>query len=67
MPVILPNGDLCEDEDYYNIKFHEYDYEYDSDYDYQIEVNENRVNQDFEDPEFTQLVDMLEFRFAMTS
>jgi len=63
MPVILSNGDVCDDEDIYGSQIH--DYLSDDDY---IDYDE-QYEQYFKFPEAisSDLIDRFEFRIAMNS
>ena len=52
MPVIMPNGDVCDDEDIYGEKIFDYDDDF---------------GDEFEDPSFTEMVDRFEFRLALSA
>jgi len=56
MPVIMPNGDVCDDEEIYGSNIYCYDSE-----------DEHDCDDDYEDPVCSELIDRFEFRLALTS
>lgn len=58
MPVIMPNGDVCDDEDIYGEQI--FDYHFDGD-------DDEEFGDEFEDPSFTEMVDRFEFRLALSA
>jgi hypothetical protein len=59
MPVIMPNGDVCDDEDIFGEQIFEYHFDGDDEND--------ELGDEFEDPSFTEMVDRFEFRLAMSA
>jgi len=55
MPVIMPNGDVCDDEEIFGCNIHEYDFE------------DEVVDDDYEDPIASELIDRWEFRLALSA
>ncbi len=55
MPVIMPNGDVCDDEEIYGSHIHDYD------------IEEENIEDDYEDPISSDIIDRWEFRLALAS